>query len=184
MAKPQKTIDWESIEKEFRAGQLSNVEIGKRHGVSEGAIRKKAKKFGWKKDLLKKVQATVREKLVREAVRKPNANDEEIVQGASDQGVKIIKLHRKDITKLKKVEQKILKELDDKPKKVWVGQFQGKVITKTLEITITDRAQTLNNLANVQHKRIQLERQAWNLNDTADGETTEDALRNIFESGK
>ncbi len=43
MAKP----DWEAIESAYRAGVLSLRDIGDKYGVTEGAIRKRAKKFGW-----------------------------------------------------------------------------------------------------------------------------------------
>lgn len=43
MAKP----DWGAIEAAYLAGVMSLREIGAQHGVTEGAIRKKAKKLGW-----------------------------------------------------------------------------------------------------------------------------------------
>ncbi|ENT2939096.1 hypothetical protein [Klebsiella pneumoniae] len=43
MAKP----DWEAIESAYRAGVLSLRDIGDKYGVTEGAIRKRAKKFDW-----------------------------------------------------------------------------------------------------------------------------------------
>ncbi len=43
MAKP----DWEAIESAYRAGVLSLRDIGEKYGVTEGAIRKRAKKLGW-----------------------------------------------------------------------------------------------------------------------------------------
>lgn len=43
MAKP----DWEAIESAYRAGALSLREIGAQYGVTEGAIRKRAKKLDW-----------------------------------------------------------------------------------------------------------------------------------------
>lgn len=39
MAKP----DWEAIESAYRAGVLSLRDIGDKYGVTEGAIRKRAK---------------------------------------------------------------------------------------------------------------------------------------------
>jgi len=39
--------DWEAIEREYRAGQLSIREIGRKHGVSDTAVRKEAKARGW-----------------------------------------------------------------------------------------------------------------------------------------
>ncbi|EPV0643484.1 TPA: hypothetical protein ACJI7E_002336 [Klebsiella pneumoniae] len=41
------TPDWEAIESAYRAGALSLRDIGDKYGVTEGAIRKRAKKFGW-----------------------------------------------------------------------------------------------------------------------------------------
>ncbi|OSE45096.1 hypothetical protein [Salmonella enterica] len=43
MAKP----DWEAIETAYRAGVMSLRDIGALYGVTEGAIRKKAKKLEW-----------------------------------------------------------------------------------------------------------------------------------------
>lgn len=41
------TPDWEAIESAYRAGVMSLRDIGAQYGVTEGAIRKKAKKLGW-----------------------------------------------------------------------------------------------------------------------------------------
>jgi hypothetical protein len=37
----------DAIEKDWKAGKLSNVAIGKKHHVSEAYVRKMAKKLGW-----------------------------------------------------------------------------------------------------------------------------------------
>ncbi len=177
-------IDWVGIEKEYRAGQLSNVEIGKQFGVSEGAIRKKAKKNGWEKDLSSAVRSRVREKLVRATVRKSEAElqtDEEIINSASERGVAVITLHRTDINRLREMEQSLLAELSDtesQPTKIHVCQFQGKVIKTVIPISVTERTTALNALANVQSKRITLERIAWNLDEA---ERNEDKLMIVLD---
>lgn len=43
MAKKDKPIDWTAIERDYRAGVMSNREIARWYGLSETAIRKKAK---------------------------------------------------------------------------------------------------------------------------------------------
>lgn len=58
-------IDWEAIEREYRAGQLSIREVARKHGVSDTAIRKEAKAKGWKRDLADKVRKAVREEVFR-----------------------------------------------------------------------------------------------------------------------
>ena len=44
------TPDWLAIEGEYRAGSDSLRAIADRQGISEGAIRKRAKKNGWMRD--------------------------------------------------------------------------------------------------------------------------------------
>ncbi len=64
------TIDWEVVEKHYRAGILSLRQIAEECGGTEGAIRKRAKKDGWGRDLGAKIKART-EELVRKAeVRK------------------------------------------------------------------------------------------------------------------
>lgn len=45
-----KQTDWEAIEAKYRANVSSTNELAKRHGITEGAIRARAKKHGWVKD--------------------------------------------------------------------------------------------------------------------------------------
>lgn len=52
--------DWIVIETEYRAGQRSVNSLAKEHGISEGAIRKRAKKCGWVRDAAKTVRESVK----------------------------------------------------------------------------------------------------------------------------
>ncbi|MCK5540210.1 MAG: hypothetical protein KAI69_04715 [Deltaproteobacteria bacterium] len=167
-----KQIDWAGIRKEHRAGQLSLRECARQFGISEGAIRKHAKKHEWGNRLLaKKVRDAVREKLVRNQVRIPSAKqqtDEEIVDEVAERGFKVVTLHRADIDRLREMEQTLLAELGNiknPPTKLHICQFQGEVTQTVVRIPVTERAAALNNLANVQHKRIALERIAWSLDE-------------------
>jgi len=47
----RKAVDWESVEREYRAGIRSLRDIAGEVGVSEGAVRKRAKAEGWERDL-------------------------------------------------------------------------------------------------------------------------------------
>lgn len=44
------SIDWISIEGAFRSGKSTLRDIASQHGITEGAIRKKAKQRGWLRD--------------------------------------------------------------------------------------------------------------------------------------
>jgi uncharacterized protein YjcR len=49
MSDQNSTIDWPAIERDFRAGSMSNRQLADWYSISEGAIRKRAKKEGWTK---------------------------------------------------------------------------------------------------------------------------------------
>ena len=165
MAEQKEQTDWEAIERAFRANQLSLREIGRKFGVSDTAIRKRAKKEEWQRDLADQVRKAVREKLVRTSVRTPNADPKQVIDEASDVGVTVVECHRRDIQNLARLEAKLLDELEGNPTKLYITQYQGQIVQQEVGIAVTERASALQALAGVQHKRIQLERQAFNLDE-------------------
>ena len=192
----RKQFDWEAIEKEYRAGQLSIREIGRQLGPAAQTIIDRAKRKGWTRDLSSKVKQSIKAKLIKAdtdtstdkkadkgvSVDKDNATSEkDIIDTASDRGVSVILLQRQDINKLKKEEQRILDDLGDNPTKLYLAQYQGKIIKKTVGLTVSEQASALQALANVQHKRIALERQAFGLDDDK-GEGVNDSLEEILKS--
>ncbi|MDD1947582.1 MULTISPECIES: hypothetical protein [Pseudomonas] len=98
-----KQPDWEAIERAYRAGSLSIRTIAERQGVSDTAIRKRAKALGWARDLSDQVRKEVRSKLVRGEVRNDQgANcelDAEIIEEAAEEGARVVRSHRRDIRK-------------------------------------------------------------------------------------
>jgi hypothetical protein len=157
--------DWETIEQEYRAGQLSIREIARQHGATESNIRRRAKAHGWERDLTEKVRKSVRSKVMRSEVRTPNASDKEIIEANAERGAQALLIMRKDIAALREVEQNLLDELNGEPTKLWIGQYQGQIVEKEVGLTVAERAAAAANLAQVQHKRIALERQALNLDE-------------------
>ncbi|EAP3677125.1 hypothetical protein EAP82_24140 [Salmonella enterica] len=67
MAKP----DWEAIETAYRAGVMSLRDIGALYGVTEGAIRKKAKKLEWVRKNGTQVRKNGTQKNTVRTTRKP-----------------------------------------------------------------------------------------------------------------
>ena len=55
--------DWEAIEAQYRANVTSTNELAKRHGISEGTTRARAKKHGWVKDAEGTKRRLVKERL-------------------------------------------------------------------------------------------------------------------------
>lgn len=166
-AERRKPIDWDSIEPLYRAGILSNYEICKQYAedhkhsqtyrttVTEGAIRHRAKAKGWQKDIADKVQKQVKEKVVRSQLRnteKSGVSDTEIIEEAAEAGSKVVLRHQKEIYALLEHENKLLAELE---------QDTGS--------PLRDKSIILKNLSAVRAKRIELERQAHNLDSDEKG---------------
>ncbi|RLB91964.1 MAG: hypothetical protein DRH10_00610 [Deltaproteobacteria bacterium] len=169
--------DWQAIEAEYRTNQFSDAELARRHGCSRGAIQKRVKKFGWTRDLSRAVAQASKAKLIAEDAKlvagevagsNVRERNRETIEQAAERRVAVVRLHRNDIQILRELEAKLLKELLGEPTKLYITQYKGKIVSKELSLTAAERSQAANNLANVQHKRIQLERQSFNLNDKGD----------------
>lgn len=189
----RKFIDWESIEPLYRAGNLSNCEICKQYAedhkhsqtyrttVTEGAIRHRAKIKGWQRNIADKVQKQVKENVLRSQLRITNqdvegASDQEIIEKVAEAGANVIIRHQKEIAALLEHEERLLEELANNAKKLYVANFQGEIITKELSLTVKEKAATLKDLTTVRAQRVALERQAHNL-DTDDKGTGEEEFR-------
>ena len=112
------SIDWQAVERDYRAGVMSLREMGSLHSVSEGAIRKRAKRDEWTKDLKAKIQAKadelVRKQEVRKLVRAEGAISDQMQIMAMGQRVADVQMGHKAIAARGFVLcQALLQELED-----------------------------------------------------------------------
>jgi len=70
----RRSIDWEAVEPEYRAGIRSLRHIAAQFGCTEGAIRSKAKERGWERDLSARIAAKTEALLRKEELRKEVRN--------------------------------------------------------------------------------------------------------------
>ena len=172
MAQAQR-YDWQKIRSEYETGTFSDAELCRRHGCSRAVLQRHRDREGWKRDLAADVKRTVSRRLIEEdagggagaGAPRDAKSDQEAVEWAAETRLNVIRLHRRDIKQLRELETKLIEELSGNPTKLYLAQYQGEIIEKTVALTAAERAMAANNLANVQHKRIQLERQAFNLSD-------------------
>lgn len=182
--------DWEAIEREYRAGVLTNREIARRHHISEGAIRKKAKEKGWTKDLTARVREKVRTELVRTPVRTPEGGDEartekEIVDDAAAAVVALVREHRADLREGREMAATLLSQLraaagnrdalEDLIIVSTVNADTGVGAAKTAAqaqrkamlaaVSLPSHVGALRDLSNILKNLIPLERQAFNVDD-------------------
>lgn len=186
--------DWDAIHAEYRAGQLSNVMLGKKYGVTEGAIRKRAKAEGWQKDLADAVRQQVKEKLVRDEVRAPNARDREIVEAAATTGADVVRRHRRDISKGQDIVSMLFGQLEEAATNRAELEDAIEEETKNDETTrrrtqlmrlvsLASHAGVLRDLSTAMKNLIPLERQAYNLDEQEHEEPYEERLRRLLEQG-
>lgn len=172
MAGKRKAVDWEAIEREYRAGQLSVREIADQHGVSHTAINKKAKAEGWARDLAKQVRQRVSAQLVSNEVS--NANAQEAVETAAARGVELVRQHRRSLARANSVVEKLLAELErgtdnldvieEEIEKETEGDTNGKRRNAMLKaVSLPQRASTAAALSLTLKNVIPLERQAFSL---------------------
>lgn len=188
MAK-RKTFDWEAIEAGYRSGVPSSIRLlAKEHGCSEGAIRKRAKRDKWERDLTQKVQEKVRTELVRTEVRtaegqiKDRATEHEIIEAAARKGVEVVRFHRKGIKRSLEAVEKLTDQLhstideQEPPENAVEGVEEPEELKKLREMyrkasSLPKCASVMVSLSIAWKNFVTLERQAFNL-DTKDG--TED----------
>lgn len=112
MSKP----DWEAIETAYRAGVMSLREIASQHGISEGAIRKRAKRDDWSRDLVAKVKERaddlVRKAEVRKQVRTETSLSGRVLIEATAEVVAAVRMeHRGDIRRARELTNTLFDEL-------------------------------------------------------------------------
>jgi len=160
------TPDWERVEADYRAGLLSLREIATKDGhVTEGAIRKKAKKLGWTRDLAAKIQAKADDLVRKEAVRIPGTQQteyapaaERVLVEANAHAIAGVRLrHRKDISTGQTACLEMLTELS--------------ASVKAQDKPLSARAATLKTLTDSLKSLVTLEREAWGLKTDGEGDT-------------
>jgi hypothetical protein len=150
-----KDVDWDAIEKEYSKGIETNYAIGKEHGISEGAIRLRAKKFGWAKDLNEKIKLVAESKLrAKIYAQSTQAKFEERseIETAADRQVETLEK-----------ETEVLKKL--------VGICDGHIIAlQTYGEDLEKKARVTKLVVDTCEKLMNLCRRNVGINDNANGE--------------
>ncbi|WP_225784469.1 hypothetical protein [Xenophilus sp. Marseille-Q4582] len=145
--------DWEAIQRDYRAGIKTLRQMADFHGVSHTAIRKRADREGWVKDLSGEIAAKA-EALVSKAVLTPEVSsgkhfsDAEIVEANATAIVQVRVRHRQDVARLTATIARINKALDSEE-----GQ----------RLPLNVQAKSAKALVDAQNSLIALERQAFGI---------------------
>lgn len=185
--------DWEAIESAYRAGLMSLREIASQHNISEGAIRKRAKRDDWSRDLAAKVKERaddlVRKKEVRKQVRADNAFSERVLVEATAEVIATVRMeHRGDIRRARQITNALFDELGAECADVESLRKLGEMMLEPDEngrdrlnevyqsiISMPERVKAVKALSDAMKNLIGLERQAYDI----EGPTGDDTSKKL-----
>lgn len=175
--------DWERIELDYRAGIKTLRQIADEHGITHGAINKRAKRDGWERNLGVKIQAKADALVSKAAVSSEVSTDtkvrERAVIDANAQAVADVRLaHRRDIQRARRITNTLLDELEkqtDPDTLLLLGEL-GEMLRQPDDngqdrlndlyhkvISLSERSKTMKTLAESLQKLVDMERTAFGM---------------------
>lgn len=197
-------IDWELVEKHYRAGVMSLRQIASECGGTEGAIRKRAKKDGWTRNLTARIQDRADELVRKELVRTVStqltpASEKETVEIAAQATATILIVQKGSIARSHALFKNLLAELeattDNKELFGQLGELMANPdekgnMDKMTEIfrkvvSMGGRIDSAKKLIEILEKTVKLEREAFGVDRQDAGESGVDsALKRLMEYRK
>lgn len=194
MAAKPKDVDWVAVERDYRAGVLTNTAIGGKYGISHTAVGKRAKAEGWTRDLSKRIEAEREAKVSRSMVsakvsEQRAATDTQLVEATAEAQKNVILEHRQDLRASRDLVKRLLMELAAQtmtPEMIALladahlalkadadGKCDEKAVAKLVEawmkaLGLSDRAATVQKLVNSLSVLIERERQAFGIDKNTD----------------
>ncbi len=177
------TIDWEAIESAYRAGLLSVREIASQHGITHGAINKRAKRDGWERDLKAKIKAKadalVSKREVSTLVSTQKAVTERILIEANAEVIANVRMeHRGDIKRARALANMLFDELEVQTTDIADLEKLGELMYQPDDkgndklneiyqkvISLPSRVKSIKELTETLKNLVGLERQAYGIDD-------------------
>lgn len=179
----KRIIDWDAIERDYRAGIKTLREIAADHNVSHTAVKQRAVKFAWVRNLDDKIKAKADELVSKSTFQKLSKITElEIIETEATTQAMIIIAHRADTNKYRTLGVALYEELAaqtlDKENFDNLGElmrFESKNGVDKLNdlykriIDTPSRIDSYKKLGEAFKTIVGLERQAYNISDNANG---------------
>lgn len=193
-------IDWETIERDYRAGVKSLRVMAAEHGVSNAAIHQRSTKKGWSRDLSAKIRANAKDLVSKSVVSTEvsSANqiaEKDVIEANSEMISGIILAHRRDIQRTRSLAMRLLTELEQ--------QTDGRSLIDQLRLMILDqegkkaqdrdalirrmlslgnRSSTMKTLADTLRGLVTMEREAFGIKGDAkeDDEGIEGVIKRVM----
>ena len=185
--------DWEAIESAYRAGLMSIREIASLHGITHGAINKRAKRDGWERDLKAKIKAKadslVSKREVSRLVSTETATNERILIEANAEVIANVRMeHRGDIRRAREITNALFDELGAECADIGALRKLGELMLEPDDngrdklnevyhsiISMPERVKSVKALSDALKNLIGLERQAYDI----EGPTGDDTAKKL-----
>ena len=157
--------DWERIELDYRAGIKTLRQIAEEHGITHGAVNKRAKRDGWERDLKAKIQQKADALVSRSSVSTPVSKESKIAERevieANAHAVANVRLaHRTDIQRTRRITMALLEELEGQ-----TGAEAVDLLSKLGDLMRSDDDKGQDKLNDLYHKIISLPGRARTMKD-------------------
>lgn len=191
-------VDWEEIERLYRADLRTNAQLAKDFGVHASTVRRRAEKGQWKRDLKSRIKeranAIVQQRAVNSLASDQVERDDQTVESNAQAMADVRLSHRKDIGAARKIAMSLLDDLQaqigaenrQNLEDLFIAALkEGSVDVSALEayervIALPTHVRVMKDLADTMTKLVTLERQAYGLDDVDSSPV--DALTTLLHS--
>lgn len=115
-AKVRRRVDWDAVERDYRATQMTLRELGEKHGADSGAISRQAQKHGWSRDLTPAVRQATNAALIEATISSQISDSQQnlssTVQAVAHQNTQIILGHRTGLQRITKIKETLLGHIE------------------------------------------------------------------------
>lgn len=187
-----KEINWERIELDYRAGVKTLREIADEHGITHGAINKRARRDGWVRDLSAKVKAQAdylvsKNEVSKEVSKEARILESEIIAANATKSAEIQVRERSDVTKVGATVMALWDELGSQTAHEELYKNLGELLQSQDEKKLSDmyqkvisfpgRVDCTKKLIDSLKTLIDLERKVYKIDDVGSEDSFEDWLK-------
>lgn len=110
--KKRPKVDWEAVERDYRAGSKTLRQIGEEYGCSHVAVKKRAEREGWSRDLSVRIKEAAEAKVTKAEVTKTVTkeaaiSERQVVEVNAQLLADVVLNERADIKRARSIVQKL-----------------------------------------------------------------------------
>lgn len=191
-------VDWEEVERLYRADLRTFAQLASDFGVADSTVRRRAKKHGWKRDLKNRIKeranAIVQERAVQSLASDQIARDDMTIEENAQLTANVRLEHRQNIGAAQAMMMTLYGDLqaqigmDNRARleDLFIAALQAEVVDASqLEAyervtSLANHVRIMKELADTMTKLVTLERQAYGLDDVDSSPV--DALTTLLHS--